>query len=342
MSNVVIMVWIKHLEMGIGDLLRGTMFLHKLSKIMKFELIVDNQLHSVSRFLISRSHKYSEYVIQNQSKISHAINVDYQTIVNLIQTNQSTCAPILITTNYLDSYYAAPSDECKRFMRSLLIPIDEYKTYFNDKCNELHIPKKYSIIHFRLGDDQLINHHKNPDTYSSLFKIVDYNIKTTPNLYIITDSAQFKQYLKRVLPSNLTNRIIPTIPIHLSHHDTDSQSESVKETLFDFMLLSDARVIKTHSMYGWISGFVHWMSVIFNVPLINLKPQNQFIKTNSTYQQAVIQHPEEQRPVQSVQQRPMRSAQPVQPMRSVQPMSSLMTQIRSNFSPNSHSMKLKF
>ena len=276
MTNTVIMVWMKHPNAGFGDLLRGTMYLHKLSQKMNFNLKVDMQLHPVSQFLLAPPHDHSEYVIQTQSKIVHIINDPFQTqsIEKLIGEYQlkSGIGPILITTNYCDNLHESPSFECRRFMRSLLVPNDEFKTYFNVMCNTFKIIKNYSIVHFRLGDDALLKPNANPESsHAHLLPIIDANMDSTA--YIMTDSMQFKQHLRMVRPG-LADRIIPTTPIHLSH-STETDVASVKETLFDFMLLMNARVIKTHSTYGWISGFVHWGSHIFNVPLINLKPRIQ-------------------------------------------------------------------
>jgi hypothetical protein len=332
MSNIVIMVWMKHLNAGFGDMLRGTIYLYKLSQQLKFKLIVDTQLHPVSNFLISQPHEYSDYVIQNKSKIIHTINAQQaDSIVNQIRDHGLSCNPnpILITTNYSDNH-GPPSAECKQFMRSMLIPNDEFKTYFNDMCVAFKIPKHYSIMHFRVGDDDLMSHKSVRENYHKLINIVNENIATTPNLHIIADSAMFKQYLKTKLHPKIINRVIPTNPIHLSH--PNANVETIKETLFDFMLLTNARIIKTHSTYGWISGFVQWVSHIFNVPLINLKPKIQpmnFANLN---------------PPPQLMRQPMKS-QPMKlmmPMKSAQPMSSLMTQIRTNFSTNPQSMKLRF
>jgi len=280
MSNVVIMIWMKNMNAGFGDLLRGTITLHELSQKMNFNLIVDTQLHPVSQFLISQPHAYSDYVIQNQSKIINAVNVDNQFIVNKFKEHQLGLNPnpILITTNYTADPTACPTDECKQYMRSLLFPTDEFKTYLNYMCIEFKIPKYYSIIHFRLGDDELVHHTENLEQYNNLFNVVDSNVKTIPNLYIMSDSAKFKQYLRRMLHPALTHRIISTVPIHFSHEKVTV--ETIKDTLFDFMLLSNAKFIKTHSVYGWISGFVQWVSHIFNVPVININPKIKSIQMN--------------------------------------------------------------
>ena len=307
MSNVVIMVWMKHLDAGFGDLLRGTIYLHKLSQKMKFTLIVDIHLHPVSQFLTTHTHEFSDYVVQNKSKILISINPPADLIVNQLRDHELSHNPnpILITTNYSDNHQESPSVECKQFMRSILLPNDEFKTYFNNMCNSFKIPKHYSIMHFRLGD---------PD-------IVNQNIKKIPNLHIIADSVQFKQYLRRVIHPTLTDRIIATNSVHLSYPNSEI---NIKETLFDFMLLTNARIIETHSVYGWISGFVQWASHIFNVPLINLKPRIKpmnFSSLNPTQPMQSIQHVNH--PTQPVKQH-------MKHVKSTQSMSSFMKIIRPN------------
>ena len=334
MSNVVIMVWMKNLDAGFGDLLRGTIYLHKLSQQMKFNLIVDTQLHPVSQFLISRPHEHSKYVIQNESKIIHAINPPADFIVNQLRDHALSRDPnpILITTNHSDNHNESPSVESKQFMCSILLPNDEFKKYFNEMRNAFKIPKYYSIIHFRLGDYDIIRHRSNSMYYNELFDIINENMMTSPNLHILTDSVLFKQYLKNRLHPKIINRLIPTTPVHLSYPNSDI---AIKETLFDFMLLTNAQFIKTHSVYGWISGFVQWASHIFSVPLINIKPKIKPMNFNNLNPM----DPADPAPMQLMKP-PMQLMKP--PMQSTQPMSSLMAQIRTNFSPKSHSIKLRF
>lgn len=271
MSNVVIMVWKQHLESGFGDLLRGTIYLCKLSQQLNFKLIVDMQLHPVSKLLVPRPHMYSSYVMEHQSEIYNGISKQPEEIVNTIKTNMMHDKPFLIITNVIDNYIESPSNSCKYFMRSLLTPNDDFKKYFNDMCNAFRIPINYSIAHFRLGDEKLLDNQMNFEQYNTLCGIIDFQMASTPNLYIMSDSLHFKQYLCKRIRPELTERIIPTTPIHLAHPDADV--EKMKETMFDFMLLTNARIIKTHSKYKWVSGFVQWASHIFSVPLVNMKPK---------------------------------------------------------------------
>ena len=280
--NVVIMVWKQQLDAGLGDLLRGTIHLHSLSRQLNFELIVDTQLHPVSKLLVSNPHKYSDYVVDHQSENIDLTNSP-EKLENVIKNKMRRDNPLLITTN---AYPTEPMQhDCKRFMRNLLMPNDEFKKWFNELRIKFHIPTNYAIAHFRLGDQELIHDDSNSSessiditVYEKLCGMVNFHMERTPNLYIMSDSSMFKQYLRERIRPELIDRIIPTTPIHLAHPDAAADIEKTKETMFDFMLLINARFIKTHSKYTWVSGFVRWASMIFNVPLFDIKPPKVTMK----------------------------------------------------------------
>jgi hypothetical protein len=265
------MVWMKHLDSGFGDLLRGTITLYNLSRQMNFELIVDTHLHPVSKILVSHPHRYSNYVMEHQSSIlTNTIHMTEATIEQFIkgELRHGHDKPLMLVSNA--SPDTTTTNDCKRFMRQLLTPTDDFKRYFNDMCNEFHIPPNYSIAHFRLGDQELNDNESDVEQYHKLYVMVDVQLATIPNLYIISDSLTFKTHLRNSIRPELGHRIIPTKPIHLANpiaHDIDQ----MRETMFDFLLLANARIIKTHSKYTWVSNFVMWVSDIFNIPLFDMK-----------------------------------------------------------------------
>ena len=127
----------------------------------------------------------------------------------------------------------------------------------------------------------------------------------------------------------MTDRIISTVPIHLSH--PDANIETVKDTLFDFMLLTNAIFIQTHSVYGWISGFVQWVSHIFNVPLINLRPRPKPIRMN-----IVILNPSHpsinlMKPMNPIKPKPMKIMKLMKPMHLIRLNSNRNSRIDLNF-----------
>lgn len=278
---VVIMVWMQNPLAGLGDLLRGTVQLHELSQRLKFRLIVDTQLHPVSKFLISNSHEYSEYVLQNKDSVLNLVNSPH--CMDVIETRlmhpDSNQNPILLISNSMDNINISPSARTNSFIRTILNPTEEFKTEFNAMCAEFKITGNYSIMHLRLGDDDLVRHTINVKKYKETLPIIDAHVNANDNMLIIADSWGVKQYLRQVRP-HLTNRVIPTKPVHLSHTtDSDKDAHMIKETLFDLFLLINSKLIKTYTTYTWISGFVQWVSYAFNIPLISINHSNALFRT---------------------------------------------------------------
>lgn len=279
---VIIMVWMQDPLAGLGDLLRGTTHLHALSQKLNFQFIVDIQLHPISKFLVPIPHEYSDYVVQNKDKIINLVNESngVDVIKNYLMNPESKTKPILLISNNIENLYITPTPSTKLLIRSILNPIEEFKTQFNSMCSEFKISKNYSILHLRLGDDELVRNNTSIEKYSEYLKIIDANVEPNNNTIIIADSFGFKQYLRNVRP-HLANRIVPTQPIHLSHSN-DSDDRKIKETLFDLFLLIHSKTIKTYTVYTWISGFVQWISHAFNIPLFSINHNIQFMTSEKT------------------------------------------------------------
>jgi hypothetical protein len=264
MPNTVIMVWMQHPSAGLGDLLRGTTYLCGLSEQLNFRLIVDTQLHPVSHFLIPNAHEYSDYVIQNKHRVLNLVNVASLNTVKecvLAKTND----PILLIAN---SQHDRPSARSIALIRTIMTPTPEFKTHFDAMCAKFNITFPYIIVHLRLGDDDLVQKNTNHRQYHALLSMIDEHVQPRANALIISDSAAFKHYLGKVRP-HLANRIVPTMPVHLSHA-TDNDMRMINDTMFDLLLIMNARAIKTYTNYCWVSGFVRWISTAFNVPLYTI------------------------------------------------------------------------
>jgi hypothetical protein len=277
----VISVWLQHPWAGLGDLIRGTMHLHDLSQRLNFKFTIDTQFHPISKCLTESEcsdPEQSQYVLQNKNKVHDFVNGDITELSNLIVNamNTNRMEPLLISNNLTEKMFVALNNPSALFIRKFLEPTTAFKTILNQMCKRHKISKNYSIIHFRLGDDELVKHHRNIAKYNRLLRIIDSNM--SENTYIISDSHEFKNFLRQVRPQ-LSNNVISTKPIHLSH-STENDSEKVIDTLFDFFLLTNAKLIKTYTNYTWVSGFVMWVSLAFGVPYINLNlNSNPNVKT---------------------------------------------------------------
>ena len=275
----VIAVWLQDPMAGLGDLIRGTMHLCDLSQGLQFKLTVDAQFHPVSKYFALCGGEHSDYVRQNKGKVHNFINGDLTNLRHVIQAaiGSGRTEPLLVCSNITNRMNGVPTQHSSQFIRSVLMPNAEFQTAFNAMCklHNIHCAnKKHTIIHFRVGDDDLVNHNINRDKYQECLRVLDTHTVSglmDDTSYIISDSYWFKHFLRKVRP-HLASRVLDTKPIHLSHSCVagGSDDEMIADTMFDFYLLMTAKVIKTYSSYTWVSGFVRWVSHAFNVPIVNL------------------------------------------------------------------------
>jgi hypothetical protein len=309
----VIAVWLQDPRAGLGDLIRGTMHLYDLSQELQFKLTVDMQFHPVSKYFALCGGEHSDYVLQNKGNVHNFINGDLTNLRHVIQAEigSGRTEPLLVSSiavakqllgwqyggevagsniewsNITNRMNVVPTQHSAQFIRSALMPNAEFKTAFNAMCKLHNINcanKNHTIIHFRVGDDDLVNRNITISKYQECLRVLDTHRVSglmDDTSYIISDSHWFKHFLRKVRP-HLASRVLDTKPIHLTHSCVagGSHDEMIADTMFDFYLLMTAKVIKTYSSYVWVSGFVRWVSHAFNVPVVNLNYEDECNQMN--------------------------------------------------------------
>lgn len=239
---------------GLGDIIRGTVRLFQLSKKMNFDLIVDIQHHPISKFLKCTNTKYKDLVSKNVNNIDFVIPGEVE---KYIESNENDIV-MLLTNDLCDE--TAIDDECKEFIKNIFTPTDFFKEYISIKMEDVSLDE-YNIMHFRLGDEELVRKNvTQPDN-----EIVDKLMKNKENNDILlSDSEYFKKYVEENVDIHMFN----TKTVHFGYQKRPSE---IMDTLFEFFLLMNAKKIKTYSRYNWISGFVYWIHKIYEVPLEQMK-----------------------------------------------------------------------
>jgi hypothetical protein len=236
---------------GLGDILRGTLQLYMLSKKMKFTLYVDTSLHPISKYLVPTENPHAELIQLSKDMIM--MISDDAPLEEIIGNLSDTVYYFFTNAQCTEPY----DDDCKAFMKSIMTPIPSLESELNTR-----IPfKTYSILHFRLGDKELVN-NKGGDISQNILRLIEENKEA--NSVLISDSVSLKTY------PHISEKVhvLNTIPRHLGRCD---DIESIKDTLIDFFILSRATHIKTYSCYNWISGFVFWAHQIYDIPLSKIK-----------------------------------------------------------------------
>jgi hypothetical protein len=242
----------KEFYFGLGDLIRSTIQLYDLSKKMNFRLIVDLQLHPISSFLELQKTEYSDFVLQNKNNVDY---VCYGAVEDYI--NESKKEISLIFTN--DFFNGVVTDDCRNFIKNILKPTSEYQKYIDFQLSNI-VFKNYNIIHYRLNDDEFKN--------NGSVKSNDYLVNMTKNLnnnkenndILVTDSLLFKEYA-------YLNSDIFIFDTKICHLGLSKDYYAIRDTLFEFFLISRSKKIKTYCKIHKVSGFVKWISEVYNIPI---------------------------------------------------------------------------
>jgi len=262
--KIVIQVWTQNCSnlkkannhfWGLGDLIRGTIKLFQLSRTMNFNLIVNINLHPVSNFLKHRKSQYDDVIEKNKNDIKFILPDNVETHI----TTSNDEILFFLTNDFCDEKNI--TDECKQFIKDILEPNDELSKLVNSYTM---IGNNFEILHFRLGDNFLVDNQ----AFMSIKTITDLERKikqhyTYPNIFMC-DSVKFKSILKG------KNKNILMFDLNIGHIGYDENLDKIRNSLLEFFIVTRSTKIKTFSVYAWISGFVYWISKIYDIPLVKL------------------------------------------------------------------------
>jgi glycosyltransferase involved in cell wall biosynthesis len=238
---------------GLGDMIRASVKLFYLSKSMGFNLIIDTQLHPIGNYLKQKSHNYSSEVKINANNIDY---VCYGEVEDFICESKSDVLYIY-TNDFFEG--VSLSTECKKYIKELLTPNNDFELFIKEKMKKIHL-KNYSIIHYRLGDDNFLNKKINNNFEKNLEQLISLKEE---NDVLITDNFSFKELAARETG-------IATFTGKISHFGLCEDPEELKDTLFEFYLLTRSAKIRTHCVGNRVSGFAKWASLIYDVPLFKI------------------------------------------------------------------------
>ena len=247
---------------GLGDLIRGSIGLYRLSKKLGCDFIIDFSLHPISNFLQIKKHKFSHLI----SKEKTIYAVDWPRVMPYIYEKfQNADYAIFATNGCLELYDEPATLDLQNFIKDILIPNNEFQLYIDMQLNKLPF-KSYNILHFRLGDNEF-KKRIIIDTYKKAISIFNKTYDKNSNTILLSDSNILKQLVKQ--ESNIFMYLD-----NIAHIGGHTDLNAIKFTLFEFFLLIKADSIKTYTDHWWISGFVKVASYIYNIPLIEIKNEN--------------------------------------------------------------------
>jgi hypothetical protein len=155
-------------------------------------------------------------------------------------------------------------------MKFKLQPNNMMQTYIEHSLAELGLKKNgYGVIHIRTGDNHLINNEGFTKNFLIKIKtILNNSILPDRRYLIISDSNILKSMLKTYPNFYILIRQIE----HLGGEGIKStETNGVMNTLLDFYLMSYSNTILSLSIYGQVSGFSKYCSVIYGIPFRFIK-----------------------------------------------------------------------
>ena len=255
---------------GFGDKIRSAIATYQFCRENNIRFVLDGT-DDICGYFLKNITTY-EYLIIMNNKIQHiecpnnstSCNFEYKINKMLDKTSK-----IFISTNKCPN-----NDDCisykknilshddKIFARYICEPRDFLKNTVENKIKKL--PKKYGIQHFRFNDKVFKNDiDENNSTFIKFFNILEstYN----PSDVLLSNSLNFKKYAKNKL--NIKTVDCDGKLCKIEHIGKSTDYESVKSSFIEFYIISKAKYIKTISEYDWVSNFIKWSSLIYDVPL---------------------------------------------------------------------------
>lgn len=291
--NVYQKQYVNYIAQGLGDFLRGSIYLIYICILLNLEFDIDFTNHSLFNFLNMDNKIY---------------NIDYSKVEALINFNEFTAeneykfiVEILIhkLNNCKDEQFYLFNNSVPLFeienvnfniiqkAREIIIPKIEPKQYvldiLNSRLKKEGLEKnKYNVIHIRCGD-YFMNIKKNIDSekhkisskhVNDIITILKKKINPDKKYIIIGDSYKIKNHI--------SSKFLNIISFHsgITHlgEDTTNNENSILDTLIDFNIMRFSNFTVSFTAYGHGSGFSKYACVLYNIPFkqIILQPILQY------------------------------------------------------------------
>lgn len=268
---------------GLGDFLRGSFSFMQLSKLYNLNFDIDFSNHPMSKYL--ENTEKNNNINYNNIELYEGINLPIENLLDFEKTIKNVNPEFINNTiNWLNTkncevfgfmsnaypYFNKYTEEGRNFVKSKLEPNNMMKQYIDYSLGELGLNKKgYGVIHIRTGDSHLVSNEGFTKLFLEKLKtIINSCILSERRYLIISDS----NILKNLLKSYPNFYILIKDIEHLGgEHIRHTETNGIMNTLLDFYLMSYSNTIISLSVYGHVSGFSKYCSVIYGIPFKFIK-----------------------------------------------------------------------
>lgn len=265
---------------GIGDFFKSCFFLLQICKALDLEFDINFKNHPISNYLSVEGQEDNGV---DYSQVEYPFWAEHFHIVNnglnlFVQKLNSIRTPVYyLFTNGWPIVNIKPTGI--NIIRSKITPNELLMQSVQKFMTELNLPyKKFTTIHIRCGDDTF--NGKEDLTRFTLManRLVPFLSQNKDSkVLIISNSNLVKLYIKKLGIGNVCFKISKIV--HLGgdgnfHKTTTKDETALLETLVDFFVMANSKLILSLSEYSWGSCFSDVCSQIYSVPIIKLKVEN--------------------------------------------------------------------
>ena len=290
---------------GIGDFLRGCIYLHQKCVELGYSFEIDFKHHPINAYMYTdckESYHIASIIDVEKVSMSKNINSNWQeenkrTIDTILERAKGT----VVVSSLFSEVLSDTSDSNIEYIKNFDIPQEskdfiKNNIHFSDDIIATFNKTDYEVIHFRLGDRQTVkdldkkfdelpsfvknnyNFQKFDISFDKCLQICYDRLKNikSKELIVMSDCNKLKKYIK----DNSKDEKITIMHLNSSHTSKQPAlrcmtkfSSSIKSndmfyTALDVYVLSNSCSNASYSVYSWGSGFVCWITKVFDIPLI--------------------------------------------------------------------------
>ena len=295
---------------GIGDFLRGSIYLHNRCQQNNIDFDIDFSCHPISEFIFSNYDQSYDtefildiehlYLMRNNGKSPPNWIAEIEKVLNFIFLNMEQTKEDIIVSSYYIEVLKQPN--FLNHIQNYIVPIStkhylQQNIKFSDEVNSLFNALQlddYSVFHYRMGDRSTLQNlskelHTLPISIQTNYNLKEFqhdyllyylnieqyiaknNINT---LIVMSDSNEFKQFINE--QNNPKIKTIHTLSTHTcpspghlrySSFKQELSRDQLLHTALDIKLLTQSKQNVSYSSYAWGSGFVTWISKIYDIPV---------------------------------------------------------------------------
>ena len=234
---------------GLGDSIRGILSIYQFCKRNQRKFLINIDDHPFSQYLEKDT---TPYHCNNAYSMTHFVGGDGGGF-NSIKINKK-------DNIYYVYSNAWPREPLLRDEKSLIRSILTIKREYHIK-----LPESYSVLHIRTGDEYIKSNL--PDVKLAFYVGLVKKYMGSGKIVLCSDNVQLKRHIATTMP-DVTVFVNDARSGHVGY---DTDPGILRNTLTDLQIVMGARNVYTYSVYPWVSGFVHWVTKCFDIPLISMK-----------------------------------------------------------------------